>query len=254
MLHFEADGSGPGLAFIHAGVADSRMWAAEAARFSPCRRVVRMDLRGFGRSSHVPGPFAHHDDVAEVLRTAGLARATLVGCSFGSTVAVETALAHPGLVERLVIVSPSLGGGESEEMARFDEAESALLEQGDLDGATELNLRMWVDGPRRGSDQVAPAVRESVRAMQRQAFAMQVPDGVQFRRLDPPAENRLAEIRVPALIMVGALDVPFVHRASQRLAREIRGARWFVFADAAHLPSLERPDEFHDALQEFLAS
>jgi 3-oxoadipate enol-lactonase len=252
MLYFEAAGTGPGLAFIHAGVADSRMWDAEYADFAPRYRVVRMDLRGCGCSPLTPGRFSYHDDVAEVLRAAGVDHAALVGCSFGASVAVETALAYPELVDYLVLVSPSLGGGASEEMDRFGEEEEALLERGDLDGATELNLRMWVDGPHRRPDQVTPGVRERVRVMQRDAFAMETPEGVERVRLDPPAERRLKEIRVPTLILVGALDVPYILRASERLAREIPGARRIVIPGTAHLPSLERPEAFRGALEEFL--
>ena len=253
MLYFEAAGTGPGLAFIHAGIADSRMWDAEYAGFAPRFRVVRLDLRGFGRSPLAPGRFAYHEDVAEVLRAAALERTTLVGCSFGSTVAIETALAHPDLVGYLILVSPSLGGGESKEMDRFGEEEEVLLEKGDLDGATELNLRMWVDGPHRRPDQVAPGVRERVRVMQRSALAMEMPKGIERVRLDPPAEKRLEEIRVPTLIIVGALDVPYVLEASERLAREVQGARRVVIEGAAHLPNLERPEAFRATLEEFLS-
>jgi pimeloyl-ACP methyl ester carboxylesterase len=228
------------------------MWDAEYADLASRFRVVRMDLRGFGCSPHSPGPFAYHEDVAEVLRAAGIERAVLVGCSFGSTVAIETALAHPGLVVRLVLVSPSLGAEESGEMIRFGEAEEALLERGDLDGATELNLRMWVDGPHRKPDQVAPGVRERVRVMQREAFAMETPEGVARVRLEPPAGQRLAEIRVPTLIVVGALDAPFILDAAERLTRGILGARRVVVPGAAHLPTLEQPEAFRAALEEFL--
>lgn len=176
----------------------------------------------------------------------------LVGCSFGSTVATETAVAHPGLVERLVLVSPGLGTDDAEEMIRFGEEEDGLLEKGDLDAATELNLRMWVDGPHRAPDQVAPAVRERVRVMQRDAFAMEMPEGVVRQRLEPAAGRRLAEIRLPTLIVVGALDAPFILDAAERLTRAIRGARRVVIPDAAHLPTLERPEAFHAVLEEFL--
>ena len=199
MLHFEAAGAGPGLAFIHAGVADSRMWDADFAEFARRFRVVRMDLRGFGRSPLVPGRFSHRDDVAEALRAAGLERATLVGCSFGSTVAVETALAHPDLVEGLVLVSPSLGGGESEEMERFGEKEEALLERGDLDGATELNLRMWVDGPHRTPDQVAPELRERVRVLEAEVARREAEDlSPRLKSLEEERAALLEERRVVA--------------------------------------------------------
>jgi pimeloyl-ACP methyl ester carboxylesterase len=228
------------------------MWDFEIASFAPRFRTIRMDLRGFGRSPHTPGRFAYHDDVAEILRAAEVSRAALVGCSFGAAVAVDTALAHPDLVGRLALVSPAIAEGPSEEMDRFNEEEEALLEKGDLDGATELNLRTWVDGPHRTPDQIAPGVRELVRVMQRDAFAMDLPEGVGRVRLDPPAEQRLSEIRVPTLVVTGALDLPHILAASEHLTRGIPGARREVIEGAAHLPSLERPEEFRRILEGFL--
>lgn len=251
----EQAGQGPGLLFLHAGIADSRMWDAEFRAFRDSHRVVRFDTRGFGRSPMPPGRFAYHDDVAAVARAAGLTRCTLVGCSFGANIALDTALAHPVLVERLMLVSPGLGGGgDSEEMRRFESEEGAALERGDLDGATELNLRMWLDGPRRGPDEVDAEVRERVRLMQLDAFRVEMPAGVERVRLDPPAATRLGELRVSTLVVAGPLDVPFVLRAAERIEREVPGARRVVVSDTAHMVNLERPAEFHRLLEDFLRS
>lgn len=251
-LFSEWTGAGPGLVFLHAGACDSRMWDAEFRAFAPTHRVVRFDARGFGRSPLVSGRFAYHDDAAAVARAAGCERATLVGCSFGSVTALETALSHPALVERLVLVAPSVGIGDDEGMRRFGEEEDALVERGDLDAATELNLRMWVDGPHRGPNEVDPDVRERVRVMQLDAFRLEMPSGVERIRLEPPATERLAEIRVPTLVVVGALDQPFIAAAAERVEREIPGARRLVFADAAHMATMERPAEFLRAVRGFL--
>ncbi|HEX7078140.1 MAG TPA: alpha/beta hydrolase [Candidatus Eisenbacteria bacterium] len=252
-LFVEAQGQGPGLVFVHAGIADSRMWDGVFERFTGTRRAVRFDVRGFGRSPLPPGRFAYHDDVAGVMDVAGVGRAVLVGCSFGALVAVETCLAHPDRVEGLVLIAPGLGeGGASEEMRRFIEDEEAALDRGDLDGATELNLRMWVDGPARAPGAVDPAVRERVRAMQRAAFEIPVPDGVERTRLDPPAGERLAEIGVPTLVVVGALDVPVMLRVAERIEREVPAARRVVVPGVAHMVSMERADEFVALLEEFI--
>jgi pimeloyl-ACP methyl ester carboxylesterase len=254
-LYVEQAGQGPGLLFLHAGVADSGMWDAEFGAFRDSHRVVRFDTRGFGRSPMPSGRLAYHDDVAAVARAAGIARCTLVGCSFGANIALDTAFAHPGLVERLVLVSPGLGGGaDSEEMRRFEEEEEAALERGDLNGATELNLRMWVDGPRRGPDEVDAEVRERVRVMQLDAFRMEMPSGVERVRLEPPAAGRLGELRVLTLAVAGQLDVPFVLSAAERIEREVPGARRVVVSDAAHMVNLERPAEFRRILEDFLRS
>lgn len=254
-MFIEAAGSGPGLVFIHAGVADSRMWDAEFESFSDRFRVVRFDLRGFGRSPMVPGPFAYHDDVVAVMDAAGLSTATLVGCSFGANVAIEACLVHSDRVRGLVVVAPGLGAmGGDPDVQKFGEEEEALLEKGNLDAATELNLRMWVDGPFRKPGQVPREVRELVRVMQMDAFRMPMPEGVSRLRLDPPADARLGEIHVPTLAIVGALDLPMMLRIAGRIESSVPGARRVVIPDAAHMVTLERPAEFHPILREFLAA
>ena len=254
-FHSEVAGQGPGLVFIHAGVADSRMWDAEFAAFQDSFRVLRFDLRGFGRTPMPPGSFAYHDDVAGVMRASGLECATLVGCSFGANVAVDACLAFPGLVERLVLIAPGLGAGsESEEVRRFDEAEEAALERGDLEGATELNLGLWVDGPFRKPDEVSAEARERVREMQMGNFRVVMPKEIERVRLEPPAAERLSEIRIPTLVALGALDVPFLAGVAERIGREVPGSRLVVVPEAAHMLNLEKPEEFRRILSEFLSA
>lgn len=252
-FHSEVAGQGPGLVFVHAGVADSRMWDAEFAAFQDRFRVLRFDLRGFGRTAMPAERFAYHDDVSGVMRASGIERATVVGCSFGANVAVETCLAYPGLVERVVLIAPGLGaGGDAKEIQEFDAAEEAALERGDLEGATELNLRLWVDGPFRGVGEVAAEVRERVRVMQMNNFRVAMPGGIERVHLEPPAGERLSEIRVPTLVVLGALDVPFLGGVAERIEREVPGARRVVVPGAAHMLNLEKPEEFREILAEFL--
>lgn len=254
-IHVEAEGTGRGLVFIHAGVADSRMWDAEVGAFADRFRVVRFDLRGFGRSPLVPGKFAYHEDVIGVMDAVGLSSATLVACSFGANIAVDACLAHPSRVKGLVLVAPGLGAMDTDPVIqKFGEEEEALLDKGDLDGATELNLRMWVDGPHRRADQVAADVRERVRVMQMDAFLVPMPQGVERARLDPPADGRLGEIGVPTMVVVGSLDLPMKLRVAEWIEKEIPGARRAVIPDAAHMVTLERPAEFQAILREFLTS
>jgi len=254
-FHSEVAGEGPGLVFIHAGVADSRMWDAEFTAFRDGYRVLRFDLRGFGRTPMPPGRFAYHEDVAGVMRASGMECATLVGCSFGANVAVDTCLAFPGMVERLVLIAPGLGvGSESEEVRRFDEAEEAALEWGDLEGATELNLRLWVDGPFRKPGEVSAEARARVHEMQMGNFRMTMPQEIERVRLEPPAVERLNEIRVPTLVVLGALDVPFLAGVAERIEREVPGMRLVVVPDAAHMLNFEKPEEFRRILSEFLSA
>lgn len=251
----ESAGTGPAIVFLHAGVADSRMWDSEFAAFQATNRVVRIDLRGFGRTQLVAEKFSYHGDVLAVMDSLRIDRATLVGCSFGSNVALDFTLAHPERVERLVLISPSIGdGGESPDIRAFGEREEAALGRGDLDAATEENLRMWVDGPHRAPGAVNPDVRRLVGVMQRLAFENPTPEGVKLDRLVPPARVRFGEIKVPTLIVAGSIDVPHVLGVAEKVKAGIRGSRLEIIEGTAHLPTLEQPALWQALLREYLNS
>jgi pimeloyl-ACP methyl ester carboxylesterase len=254
-LYAEVAGEGPKLVLVHEGICDSRMWDPQWAAYQNEFRVLRCDLRGFGRTPLEPGPFSNARDVIELLQREGFERAALVGVSLGGRVVLEVALARPDLVGALVLVAPGLPGHEwtAETIAGWEE-EGAALEAGDLDAAVEVNLRMWVDGPGRRPEDVDPDVRRRVGEMQRRAFELQLPlgDEAQEELLVPDLAQRLDEIEVPTLVLVGEEDRPDMHAVVERLAREIAGARSATIAGTAHVPSMERPREFDELVLGFL--
>lgn len=252
-MYVEVEGAGPPLVFVHAGVADARMFDAQVAAFRKRYTVIRYDWRGMGRSLHVPGPFDLAADLAGLFDALELARAALVGISFGGRIALDFTLAHPGRVAALALGAPSVSGAPAEpEMERFWEQEEALLEAGDLEAATELNLRLWVDGPQRVLGQADPEVRRRVYAMQMQAFRNPEPDDLEFVDTDAPAIDRLGELDLPVLVLAGALDLPGKLALAERLGREIPNARYRLLPGVAHMLNMERPDQFNAALKEFL--
>ncbi|HEX2102783.1 MAG TPA: alpha/beta hydrolase [Solirubrobacteraceae bacterium] len=252
-LHHEIRGDGPPVLLVHAGIADSRMWEPLAERLVAAgRRVVAPDLRGFGRSPLPPETFSPAADLLELLDDLGIERAPVVGASFGGRVTLELALRAPGRVSAIALLDSVLDEFDpSVELEAFDEAETAAAEAGDLDEATAINVRMWLDRP--GRTGVDPQARDLVAAMTRRAFEAQ--DGVDaaFEELDPPVARRLGEIRCPALVVVGEDDVEDFHRLAARLADELPEAGpVVVIPGAAHLPALERPAEVADVLLPFL--
>jgi len=252
-LHYEVAGQGPPMLMLHAGVGDSRMWDYQWEEFASHYRVIRTDLRGFGKTVVLPGRFSYHEDLAALLRHLGEETAFVIGLSFGGLVAIDFALAYPEMVSALVLGAPAVSGWEpSEELERFSTEEDRLLERGDLEGATELNLRMWVDGPQRSPDQVDAGVRERVRKMQMDVFTVVVPDDAEDEPLEPPAMERLEEIRVPTLIIIGELDQPDFLEIADTLATRIPGAEKVVVPGVAHLPSMEKPDQLNRIVLDFL--
>jgi 3-oxoadipate enol-lactonase len=173
---------------------------------------------------------------------------TLIGTSLGGTTALELTLESPERVAALVLVGSGLDGHEwSEEVRAFGAEEDEALERGDLDAAVEANVKLWL------ADDVDSDVRALVADMQRKAFERQVGHEVEMRRLDPPASERLHEVRVPTLVITGDEDVRDIHEIADKLAAEIPGAERAHIAGSGHLPSLERPDEFDRVVLAFLA-
>jgi len=254
MIYSEVAGEGPEIVLLHEGICDSRMWDPQWEKYTRSRRVLRFDFRGFGRSPVEPGSYAGARDVLELMDRHGFERAALVGVSLGGRVALEVAVAQPERVSALVLVGAGLPGhGWSDEMRATWEEEEAALRAGDLEGAVEVSLRAWVDGPRRRPEDVDPQVRARVAEMQKRAFELQrhVEEDEEELLVEDLAQ-RLGEIRVPTLVLTGEEDRPDIEAIADRLAREIPGARRATIANTAHVPSMERPEEFDELVLAFL--
>lgn len=253
-LYYESAGEGPALVLVHAGITDARMWDEQFSAFARSFRVVRYDRRGFGRTQTLSGgtDYSHHEDLRGLLRFLGITRAILVGCSQGGKTVLDFTLERPSVTRALVLVASALGGFEFEgerprqfeELVRADEA-------GDVERVNELELQIWVDGPRREPSEVDAGVRQRVREMNR--IALSAPQGSGTEQpLEPAAVNRLGEIRVPTLVITGDLDTPRTLETARVLAGEIDGAQSVVIKGTAHLPNMERPEEFNRHVLSFL--
>ena len=255
-LYWEQAGEGPPVVLLHEGIADSRMWEPQWTEYSKRFRMVRYDMRGFGQSPAAVGTLSLSGDLVELLDALELGPATLIGVSLGGSVAMETTIARPDLVSRLVLVAPGLRGFEMNDETKAGwEEEEAALERGDVDAAVEINMRMWVDGPTREPDEVDPALRAKVAEMQRRAIEIHLEAGEEgdYQPLVEAWGSRLAEISVPTLVIVGDLDRPEMLEIAQRLEAEIPNARRVTIAGTAHVPTMERAEEFNRIVLDFLS-
>lgn len=253
-IWYDLHGEGPAVALVHAGIADSRMWEPQLRSFPDSHTVVRLDLPGFGRSPIETNPVSYRGSIGEALDATGVARAAVVGSSLGGRAALEFALDSPERVSALVLVGAAIDDHDwSDAMEAFDAEEEAALERGDLEGAAIVNVDFWVAGPGRSLDEIDPDVRELVAEMQRHAFELSKGhDDLRAARLEPPASQRLGDIAVPTVVVTGDEDVVDIRVIGDRLAREIPDAERAHIAGAAHLPNLERPEEFDRIVLGFL--
>jgi pimeloyl-ACP methyl ester carboxylesterase len=257
-LYYEMAGAGHPLIMLHAGIANLHFWDDQWGPFAEAYRVIRYDLRGFGRSVMPPGPYNMRDDLSRLMGALGIERAYLMGASIGGGIVVDFALEHPEKVDALIPVVSGLSGSpppSEDEMRQFEEIErtmTAARAVGNFDLIDEIEARLWVDGPNRTPEQVDPGVRERLKQMLRENRAAENADEGKPVRLDPPARGRLGEITVPTLVVLGDADLPGVIADCNIIASEIPGARKAVMHGVAHAPNMERPEEFNRIVLDFL--
>jgi len=255
-LYFEADGSGHPLVLVHAGVANLRMWDDQVPLFAKRYRVIRYDTRGWGRSETEQVDFSNRADLAAVLDHFDAASAFVLGSSRGGMIALDFALDFADRTDALIVAAGGVGGYETadspDDVAMWEEAERHEAAH-DWDWLADFETRSWVDGPGQPANRVDPAIRARVHDWILTTYRQEKNEG-HPQPMQPPANERLAELRAPTLVMIGDLDQASTQQSCRHLAESAPGARFEEFAGAAHMLNLEQPDRFNRLVLDFLAS
>lgn len=255
-LFYELAGEGTPVVLSHAGFLDSRMfdgiWEPLARQF----RVIRYDMRGFGKSDPATGPVCRRADLAHLLDHLGITQAHLVGCSMGGEMSLDLALERPDLVRSITLVdTPPSGFDMQGEPPRYLFEMFGAVQNGDVDRANDLQIRIWFDGMFREPDQMDADLRKKAMEINRNPVERKtflIADMQPVSPLTPPAVTRLEDVKCPALIVVGSLDHPELHRAAREMAERIPAAEQVTMEGCAHVPSFEQPEVFLSHLMNFL--
>ncbi|HEY0917796.1 alpha/beta fold hydrolase [Devosia sp.] len=254
VLRGEAAGFGIPVVFLHAGVADRRMWVGQMRALAAAGyHAVAYDRRGFGETESDDVEFSHLYDLEAVLDRLSLHAAVFVGSSAGGALAIDFALEHPERTIGLVLVGTAVSGAEAaefpEEAAGLEDALIYAEERGNLDTVNRIEAHLWLDGPLSEAGRVEGPARELFLDMNR--IALNHPPLTQEDEPDAAADH-LHAITAPTLLVVGDLDFPDIVARHEDLSEELENSFAVVLEDTAHLPSLERPDLFDPILLEFL--
>lgn len=256
-LYYEVAGMGTPLVTIHAGVADSRMWNNEFAYFAQSNQVIRYDMRGYGKSEPVEGEFSHLSDLDLLLKTLEIHEPIVImGCSMGGSLAMDFALTYPSKVKALVMVDSGPSGLELDvpTPSKFTDAEKAF-ESGDLDLVAEIETQIWFDGMGRIPEQANPTMRKLLYDMNRLVLSHEVKGlGKRLPNNDTLAFNLLESLNIPVLIIVGSHDTPYFLAAADYMKEKIKFANKITIEDAAHLPNMDKPQEFQRVVEKLLSS
>jgi pimeloyl-ACP methyl ester carboxylesterase len=247
-LYYEIQGKGQALVLLEGGQLDLRMWDDQFSEFSRDYRVIRYDLRGFGRSGQWGASYQAHEDLRALLDTLAIEQAHLVGLSGGGRISIDFALEYPERVSSLVLAGPGLSGFNWSGGEWISPIWEAMLE-GDSIRAAELWLESPYMAPAMEQDELADRLRKLAIENSRvwaHLDTMEVP-------LSHPAVGRLDELLAPTLLIVGSRDIPDIHKISQRLmAADIPDVRRVIFEGSGHMVNLEQPEKFNREVMDFL--
>ncbi|TXK18793.1 alpha/beta fold hydrolase [Homoserinibacter sp. GY 40078] len=247
----------PVVLFVHAGVATRAMWDPQFDDLARDYRVIRYDTRGYGDSPGDANPYSEVEDLVAVLDAAGVERATVVGASRGGGFALDAALAHPDRVSGLVLIGAAPSGMSDDDIVyteserELERAMAAAEAAEDVDTLVRIEVQLWDLGPDRDVDDVDPAFVE--RAIELNVGAAHWDFAGTPVPAEHPAIDRLGEVAVPTLVVIGDHDVTDCRVAADVLLAGIPDAEELRFPDAAHLPSVEHPERFTAQLRDWLA-
>ncbi|MDQ1041571.1 3-oxoadipate enol-lactonase [Streptomyces sp. V3I8] len=243
-IHYESVGSGTPVVLIHGFTFDHRMWRHQVRSLREDFRVVTYDCRGFGRSSTPVGPYSHHDDLRHLLRHLGIARPHVVGLSMGGRIALNHALARPDAPRSLVLIGTDVGGFPF----GFD------WDAGLAGVSTAAAKAMWLRHGLFDPVRARPEAWRLVQAMVDGYSGWHWRNGDMRVPADTGALARLAEIRTPVDVAVGALDLADFHEIAGVLAARIPHARHTVLPGVGHLAPLEDPPAVNALLRRAFTS
>lgn len=244
----QAEGQAPVLFLFHSLLSDRASFDAIVPKLARSHRVIVPELPGFGGSKAVGGGLAAvADRMAEAVKDAAAGSETIVlGNGYGGFVALQMAIRHPGIASRLVLADCGAAFSQSGREA-FRNMAAASKAKG-LSAITDVAMRRLF----------APefqAQHPDLMQARREAFLKTDPEVLQaacaqLAELDLRGE--LARVTVPVLVLVGEHDEATPPPMSRELAAGLPNARLKILAGCAHVPQLQSPETFLDAIGDFL--
>ena len=257
-LNVERAGTGQPLLLLHGFTGSTETWAPVLQRLAAESEIVAIDLIGHGRSD-VPADWTRYSfercvaDLLAVLDTLGIAETDLLGYSLGGRVALHLAAAAPERVRGLILESASPGLADPTERRARLESDLALADEIERAGL-ESFVDSWEQQPLFASQRSLPeAERLTLRGQRLRSDPRGLANslrGMGAGRQEPLWE-RLPDLAMPTLILVGELDRKYCELGRQ-MAAQLPNARLEVVPGAGHTVHLEQPDHFGDAVLSFL--
>jgi pimeloyl-ACP methyl ester carboxylesterase len=247
-LHYAEQGDGPLAVLIHGYPLDHTLWLDQLTGLSDLRRVVALDLPGYGLSERVTGrPLTMEElaeDVAGLIEALEYEQADVVGLSMGGYVALALWEMYPAAIRTLVLANTRAGADSEEGKAGRDAQAQSVVSEGRAALAGKL-----VGALLSPSHDLTAAAR--LRTMVEATPVETIVASLRGMAARPDRSSVLSTISVPTLVLSGEEDGLIPPLDSHEMATAIPGSDFLVVPGAGHLSPIERPDAFTEALRGF---
>ncbi len=247
-VRYTITGSGPWVTLSHSLACRLEMWDEEIRRLSEHFTVLAYDSRGHGESGFPARPYTLDeiaDDIKGLFDHLGIRQSHWIGLSMGGVFGLHAALRYPGIFTSMVLADTS-SRLSAEGIAAFKDRVSKVRADG-MEVMVDPTLKRWFkDSFRAKEATLMTRVAEWIRTTPAEGY---VGTSAAIPTID--VTERLGEIKVPVLVIVGADDIAMPPSMAKILAEGLPDARLIVIPDAGHLSNLEQPEAFNAALEAF---
>lgn len=251
-IYAEETGQGKTVVLIHGNTHNTTSWNYQIDVLRLGYHCFIYDIRGTGKSSHLPNmPFNHVADLEGIFNAKGIMNAYLIGLSLGGLIATNFAHHHPHRVDGMVLVSSDLAGGSvSPDYVRFLASLKLAMRTGGPDKVAHRYLSSQLLKVPMSKPVVAAKIKTMLEGYMWELFMENAPSGI----LKPISRLELPEIKAPTLVMYGEDDIETFKSNAKTLAATIPEAGLVAMKGCGHFPHLEEPDLFNSQVIQFFDS
>jgi len=232
------------------------MWDDQFQEFSKQYKVLRYDVRGYGQSATPSGEeYTDVDDLMILMKKLNIETAHIIGLSMGGSIAIDFTLSYPEAVNKLVLVDTTLNGYTwTEEYGSSLRSIWTTCKQQGLEAAKAQWLDFEIFCTESENPRAYSKLKEIIDDYSGIHFLNDNLPGYRVKKKDPSIAQRLSDIHVPTLVVVGECDSPDFHIIADLLTGDVPQVKKVIIPGVKHMSNMEDPETFNKEVLSFFES
>ena len=258
-LYWETAGIGEAIVLIHGSFGDRRFWDFQFTALSKKYKVLRYDVRGYGKSALPKSdePYTDAEDLNALMEFLKIKKAHVCGLSLGSIVGIDFALSHPDKLISLILCGPRVAGDGTDEYRTInaDTVRAIIAKTTDMvknKSAKEATDYLWTGNHSMGKTVISSITREKLLNMGYEYSWWRYLNTSKRGLVFPMAIKKLYEIKTPTLILTAEYDLELCKEVAVIIVKEIAGAKLISVKGAGHIMNMDKPRKFNKAIFKFI--